>query len=104
MRGGPRWPDNPAPPQHPGQPQSARDTGTLAPPKTVITTRQQAIRLISVYRRTTVRRYRPEEVQLDLEASRLGVTRQLIIKEWLAERLERRRDPAGAAVAESESA
>ena len=29
--------------------------------------------------------------QLDLEASRLGVTRQSIIKVWLAERLERRR-------------
>jgi hypothetical protein len=37
----------------------------LAPPKTVITTRQQAIRLIPVYRRTTVRRSHPEEVQLD---------------------------------------
>ena len=37
--------------------------------------------------------------QLDLEASRLGVTRQSIIKVWLAERLERRRDPAGIAVA-----
>jgi hypothetical protein len=61
----------------------------------VITTRQQAIRLIPVYRRTTVRRYRPEELQLDLEASRLGVTRQLIIKEWLAERLERRRELLG---------
>ncbi len=73
-------------------------------PKTVITTRQQAIRLIPGYRRTTVRRYRPEEVQLDLEASRLGVSRQLIIKEWLVERLERRGDSAGAAVAESPSA
>jgi hypothetical protein len=30
--------------------------------------------------------------QLDLEASRLGVTRQSIIKVWLAERLELRRD------------
>jgi hypothetical protein len=29
--------------------------------------------------------------QLDLEAFRLGVTRQSIIKAWLAERLERRR-------------
>ncbi|MEI6112082.1 MAG: CopG family transcriptional regulator [Cyanobium sp. ELA712] len=41
--------------------------------------------------------------QLDLEASRLGVTRQSIIKVLLAERLERRRDPAGIAVAESSS-
>ena len=41
--------------------------------------------------------------QLDLEASRLGVTRQSIIKVWLAERLERRRDPAESAVAESTS-
>ena len=32
--------------------------------------------------------------QLDLEASRLGVTRQSIIKVWLAERLDRRRDSA----------
>ncbi len=39
--------------------------------------------------------------QLDLEASRLGVTRQSIIKVWLAERLERRRDSAGNAVAET---
>jgi hypothetical protein len=30
--------------------------------------------------------------QLDREASRLGVTRQSIIKVWLAERLERRAD------------
>ena len=30
--------------------------------------------------------------QLDQEASRLGVTRQSIIKVWLAERLERRAD------------
>jgi hypothetical protein len=30
--------------------------------------------------------------QLDQEASRLGVTRQSIIKVWLAERLERRPD------------
>jgi hypothetical protein len=29
--------------------------------------------------------------QLDLESSRLGVTRQSIIKVWLAKRLERRR-------------
>jgi hypothetical protein len=41
--------------------------------------------------------------QLDLEASRLGVTRQSIIKVWLAERLERRRDSAGNAVAETSS-
>ena len=41
--------------------------------------------------------------QLDLEASRLGVTRQSIIKVWLAERLERRRHPAGIAVEESSS-
>ncbi|MEI7953490.1 MAG: CopG family transcriptional regulator [Synechococcaceae cyanobacterium ELA182] len=41
--------------------------------------------------------------QLDLEASRLGVTRQSIIKVWLAERLERRRDPAGIAVADPTS-
>jgi hypothetical protein len=34
--------------------------------------------------------------QLDLEASRLGVTRQSIIKVWLAERLDRRRDSADA--------
>jgi hypothetical protein len=34
--------------------------------------------------------------QLDLEASRLGVTRQSIIKVWLAERLERHRDPVNA--------
>jgi hypothetical protein len=40
---------------------------------------------------------------LDLEASRLGVTRQSIIKVWLAERLERRRDSAGNAVAETSS-
>ena len=39
--------------------------------------------------------------QLDLEASRLGVTRQSIIKVWLAERLERRRDSAGNAIAET---
>ncbi len=30
--------------------------------------------------------------QLDQEASRLGVTRQSIIKVWLAERLEHRRE------------
>jgi hypothetical protein len=41
--------------------------------------------------------------QLDLEASRLGVTRQSIIKVWLAERLELRRDPAGIAVADPTS-
>ena len=41
--------------------------------------------------------------QLDLEASRLGVTRQSIIKVWLAERLERRRDSAGNAVDETSS-
>lgn len=41
--------------------------------------------------------------QLDLEASRLGVTRQSIIKVWLAERLERRRDLAETAVAETSS-
>ena len=41
--------------------------------------------------------------QLDLEASRLGVTRQSIIKVWLAECLERRRDPAESAVAEPTS-
>ena len=40
---------------------------------------------------------------LDLEASRLGVTGQSIIKVWLAERLERRRDSAGNAVAETSS-
>lgn len=32
--------------------------------------------------------------QLDQEASRLGVTRQSIIKVWLAERLEQRTDPS----------
>ncbi len=41
--------------------------------------------------------------QLDLEATRLGVTRQSIIKVWLAERLERRRDPAGMAVTDPTS-
>jgi hypothetical protein len=41
--------------------------------------------------------------QLDLEASRLGVTRQSIIKVWLAERLERRRHPAESAAAEPTS-
>ena len=41
--------------------------------------------------------------QLDLEASRLRVTRQSIIKVWLAERLERRRDSAVTVVAESSS-
>lgn len=39
--------------------------------------------------------------QLDKEASRLGVTRQSIIKVWLAERLDRRRDPADAPVSEA---
>jgi len=39
--------------------------------------------------------------QLDQEASRLGVTRQSIIKVWLAERLDRRRDPAEAPVSEA---
>lgn len=39
--------------------------------------------------------------QLDQEASRLGVTRQSIIKVWLAERLDRRRDPADAPVSEA---
>ena len=34
--------------------------------------------------------------QLDLEASRLGVTRQSIIKVWLAERLNRAGDSADA--------
>ena len=41
--------------------------------------------------------------QLDLEASRLGVTRQSIIKVWLAERLEHRWDPAENAAADSAS-
>ena len=41
--------------------------------------------------------------QLDLEASRLGVTRQSIIKVWLAERLECRRDLTETAVAETSS-
>jgi hypothetical protein len=41
--------------------------------------------------------------QLDLEASRLGVTRQSIIKVWLAECLERRRHSAESAVAEPKS-
>jgi hypothetical protein len=36
--------------------------------------------------------------QLDLEASRLGVTRQSIIKVWLAERLDRLKDSADAVV------
>lgn len=39
--------------------------------------------------------------QLDQEASRLGVTRQSIIKVWLAERLERRRDPDYAPASEA---
>lgn len=38
--------------------------------------------------------------QLDREASRLGVTRQSIIKVWLAERLEWRIDAAGAVISE----
>ena len=37
--------------------------------------------------------------QLDQEASRLGVTRQSIIKVWLAERLERRADPSQSRIA-----
>jgi hypothetical protein len=41
--------------------------------------------------------------QLDREASRLGVTRQSIIKVWLAERLEHRWDPAGIVAADSAS-
>ena len=41
--------------------------------------------------------------QLDLEASRLGVTRQSIIKVWLAERLEHRWDPAGIVATDSAS-
>lgn len=39
--------------------------------------------------------------QLDQEASRLGVTRQSIIKVWLAERLERHRNPASAPASEA---
>ena len=39
--------------------------------------------------------------QLDQEASRLGVTRQSIIKVWLAERLERHRDSASAPASEA---
>ena len=39
--------------------------------------------------------------QLDQEAARLGVTRQSIIKVWLAERLDRRRDPADAPASEA---
>lgn len=37
-------------------------------------------------------RYRPEWMidSLDQEAARLGVTRQSIIKVWIAERLEKR--------------
>jgi hypothetical protein len=38
--------------------------------------------------------------QLDREASRLGVTRQSIIKVWLAERLERRINAAGPVITE----
>jgi len=37
--------------------------------------------------------------QLDQEASRLGVTRQSIIKVWLAERLEHRQDPSQSRIA-----
>jgi hypothetical protein len=37
--------------------------------------------------------------QLDQEASRLGVTRQSIIKVWLAERLEQRADPSQSRIA-----
>ena len=36
--------------------------------------------------------------QLDREASRMGVTRQSIIKMWLAERLDRQPQPTDAAV------
>ena len=36
--------------------------------------------------------------QLDREASRMGVTRQSIIKMWLAERLDRQPQPTNAAV------
>jgi len=75
----------------------------------VITYRQQTIRLISVGRpRLDQRRVNVDfplwmVEQLDLEASRLRVTRQSIIKVWLAERLERRRDSAVTVVAESSS-
>lgn len=41
--------------------------------------------------------------ELDREASRLGVTRQSIIKVWLAERRESRGDPSWAAATESPS-
>lgn len=37
--------------------------------------------------------------QLDREATRLGVTRQSIIKVWLAERLEQRTEPTPGAAA-----
>ena len=37
--------------------------------------------------------------QLDQEATRLGVTRQSIIKVWLAERLEHRADPSQSRIA-----
>jgi hypothetical protein len=40
--------------------------------------------------------------QLDREASRLGVTRQSILKVWLAERLERRIDASGSALTDEE--
>jgi len=56
----------------------------------VITYRQQTICLISI-RLISVRR------------PRLEMTRQSIIKAWVAERLELRRDPAGTAVSESSS-
>ena len=36
--------------------------------------------------------------QLDREASRMGITRQSIIKMWLAERLDRQPQPTDAAV------
>lgn len=39
--------------------------------------------------------------QLDQEASRLGVTRQSIIKVWLAERLEQRAEPGKSRLAAS---
>ena len=39
--------------------------------------------------------------QLDQEASRLGVTRQSIIKVWLAERLEQRAEPGESRLAAS---
>jgi hypothetical protein len=39
--------------------------------------------------------------QLDQEASRLGVTRQSIIKVWLAERLEQRTNPSKSRISAS---